>query len=80
MRQQVEERTGKKVEEQLLDGGYLRMQDIEDAHQEKVKLFVPPKPARSPKNRDRELEVKPGDSPAVREWKERMASEEGKEI
>jgi len=80
MRQQVEERTGKKVEEQLLDGGYLRMEDIEDAHQEKVKLFVPPKPAKNPKNRGRELEIKPGDSTAVQAWKERMASEEGKEI
>jgi len=80
MRQQVEERTGKKVEEQLLDGGYLRMQDIEDAHQEQVKLFVPPKPARKTENRGRELEIKPGDSEAVREWKKRMASEEGKQI
>jgi len=80
MREQVEERTGKRVEEQLLDGGYLRMQDIENAHQEEVKLFVPAKPARKEKNRGRELEVKPGDSEAVRAWKKRMASEEGKEI
>ena len=78
MRQQVEERTGKKVEEHLLDGGYLRMEDIEKA--EKVKLYLPPKTARDPKNRGRELEIKPGDSEAVREWKQRMASEEGKEI
>ena len=78
MRQQVEERTGKKVEEHLLDGGYLRMEDIEKA--EKVKLYLPPKTARDPKNRGRELEIKPGDSKAVREWKQRMASEEGKEI
>ena len=80
MRQQVEERTGKKVEEQLLDGGYLRMQDIEKAHQQQVKLFVPPKSARTAKNRGRELEIKPGDGEAVREWKTRMASEEGKQI
>lgn len=80
MRQQVEERTGKKVEEQLMDGAYLRMRDIEDGHREKVKLYVPPKPAIKPKNRGRELEIKPGDSEAVREWKQRMASEEGKEI
>lgn len=80
MRQQVEERTGKKVEEQLLDGGYLRTQDIEDAHEQKVKLYVPPKSATQPKNRGHELEIKRGDSEAVREWKQRMASEEGKEI
>lgn len=80
MRQQVEKRTGQKVEEQLLDGGYLRRRDIEDAHPQKVKLYVPPKPATKPKNRGHELEIKRGDSEAVREWKQRMASEEGKEI
>ena len=80
MREQVEQRTGKKVQQQLLDGGYTRRQDIEDAHQQKVELFVPPKPAKNPKNRGHELEVKPGDSEAVRAWKKRMTSEEGKEI
>jgi len=80
MRRQVEERTGKKVEEHLMDGGYLRTEDIEEAHQEEVKLYVPPKSARTEKNRGRELEIKPGDSEAVREWKTRMGSEEGKEI
>ena len=80
MRKQVEERTGKKVEEQLLDGGYLRIEDIADAHQQQVKLFVPPKSARTAKNRGRELEIKAGDSEAVREWKTRMNSAEGKQI
>lgn len=80
MRRQVEERTGKKVEEHLLDGGYLRTEDIEEAHADEVKLYVPPKSARTEKNRGRELEIKPGDSEAVREWKKRMASEEGKQI
>lgn len=80
MRQQVEERTGQKVEEQLLDGGYQRTRDIEEAHGEKVKLYVPPKPATKAENRGRELEVKRGDREAVQEWKKRMASAEGKEI
>jgi hypothetical protein len=80
MRQQVEERTGGKVEEHLLDGGYLRTQDIEEAHAQGVALFVPPKPARNPEKRGHELDPKPGDSPAVRAWKERMRSEKGKEI
>ncbi|HEY6351388.1 MAG TPA: transposase [Candidatus Angelobacter sp.] len=80
MREQVQERTGKKVEEQLLDGGYLRTQDIEDAHREKVKLLVPVKGARTAENRGRELEIKAGDSEAMRAWKERMGSKEGKEI
>jgi transposase len=80
MREQVEQRTGKRVEEHVVDGGYTRMQEVEDAHEEGVKLFMPPKPAKNKKNRGRELEVKPGDSAAVQAWKKRMASEEGKKI
>src|SRR5260370_34652194 len=45
MRQQVEQRTGGKVQQQLIDGGYLRKDDIEAAHAEGVELFGPPKPA-----------------------------------
>jgi transposase len=80
MRQQVEERTGGKVEEHLMDGGYLRIEDIEEAHAQGVALYVPPKPARNPDRRGQELEPKRGDSEAVRAWKERMKSEKGKEI
>ena len=41
---------------------------------------MPPKGAKSPLNRGRELEPKRGDSEAVLSWKRRMASEAGKEI
>ena len=80
MRQQVEKRTGGKVEQHLVDGGYLRTEDIVQAHQQGVELFVPSKPARNPENRGRELEPKPSDSEAVQVWKRRMASKEGQEI
>jgi hypothetical protein len=80
MRQQVEERTGKEVKQHLVDGGYMRVEDIENAHQQGVELFVPPKPARNPKNSGHELEPKRGDSEAVRDWKQRMSSPGGKEI
>jgi hypothetical protein len=80
MRQQVEDRTGRKVRQHLLDGGYLSVRDIEAAHQREVELFMPPKPARSEGNRGRELEPKPGDSAAILAWKHRMTSEAGKQI
>jgi transposase len=80
MRRQVEQRTGGKVKQQLIDGGYMRSKDIEQAHVHGVELFVPPKPARNAGNRGRELEPKRGDSEAVLAWKRRMGSEEGKEI
>jgi transposase len=78
MRQQVQQRTGKKVRQHLIDGGYMRKEDIENAAE--VELFVPPKGARLPENRGKELEPKKGDSPAILAWKKRMSSEEGKEI
>jgi len=80
MREQVERRSGRKVEQQLLDGGYLRNRDIERAHEQGVDLFVPPKGARTEKNRGRELEPQRRDSPAIQVWKQRMASEEGQKI
>ena len=80
MRQQVEQRSGGQVEQHLLDGGYLRTADIEQAQTDGVELFMPPKTAKSPKNRGRELEPKPGDSAAVLAWKRRMSSEAGKQI
>lgn len=58
----------------------MRIEDIERAHQQCVELFVPPKSAKNPNNRGRELEIKRGDTEAVRAWKQRMASESGKEI
>jgi transposase len=80
MRQQVEKRTGQAVKEHLLDGGYLRTKDLEEAHDQGVALYVPPKPARNPQKRGHELDPKPGDREAVRAWKQRMRSAEGKRI
>jgi transposase len=79
MRHPVEERSGGKVEQHLLDGGYLRTADIQQAQADSVELFMPPKTAKGPQNRGRELEPKPGDSSAVLEWKQRMSSEAGKQ-
>lgn len=80
LRKEAERRTGGKVEQHLLDGGYLKTEDLEKAAEEGVELFVPPHSAIDPKNRGKELEPRPADSPAVLEWKKRMSSEKGKEI
>lgn len=80
MRRQVHRRTGRKVAQHLVDGGYLRIADIEQTHAEGVELFVPPKGARNPAHRGQELEAKSADSAAIRSWKQRMASQAGKQI
>lgn len=80
LREQAEQRTGGKVEEHLLDGGYVRYEDIEQAADQGVAIYMPPKGATNPERRGQELDPKPGDSAAVKAWKERMRSEEGKQI
>ncbi len=51
LREQVEQRTGGKVEQHLLDGGYLRKEDLEAAHQQGVALFIPPHTAQDRQKR-----------------------------
>ena len=43
-------------------------------------LFVPPKPPRNKELRGSEYEPRPTDSQAVKDWRARMGSEEGKEV
>jgi hypothetical protein len=80
LREQVQKRSGEKVRQHLLDGGYLKTEDLERAHDQGVELLVPPHTAINPKNRGKELDPRPGDSPAVLEWKKRMSGDEGKAI
>jgi hypothetical protein len=80
MRQQVEERSGQKVHEHLMDGGYLVMDEIEQAAADGVTVYVPPKPPRNKQERGSEYEPRPGESAVIKQWRERMGSEEGKEI
>jgi len=80
MRQQVEHRTEGKVRQHLLDGGYMRKDDLERAHVTSVELFVPPKPSVCGPRKGRELEPCRGDTHAVLAWKQRMSAETGKQI
>lgn len=77
MRRQIEERTGRKVEEHLLDGGFVRLEGIARAEQEGVTVYAP---VPAPKKAGSAYEVRKGDSPAVAAWRRRMGSEAGKEI
>jgi transposase len=80
LRRQVEARTGQSVKEQLLDGGYLNLQEIERAEQEKVTLYVPAKVAKNPQKRKTPYEPRSTDTPGLQAWRQRMASEEGQGI
>lgn len=80
MRQQVEERTGQKVREHLIDGGYLVKEEIERAETENVTVYVPPKPPRNKEERSDPYAAMPGESQVLTDWRTRMGSEEGKAI
>jgi transposase len=74
LREQVERRTGGKVGEHLVDGGYVKRASIEAAGADGVAVYAP-LPATG-KNGSVCIE-NPGDSPAVADWRERMRTPEG---
>lgn len=77
LREQVERRTGRKVEEHLVDGGYVQKDRIEQAEARGTKMYAPvPNARKDPKV----YEVKKTDGPGVAAWRQRMAAEEGKRI
>ena len=80
MREQVEARTGTKVAEHLMDGGFLVMDEIDTAAEEGVSLFVPPTVPRDPEKLDTRYDPKPTDSPAQAAWRMRMGTDEAKTI
>jgi transposase len=78
MRNQIEEQTGKTVKEHLIDGGYMRFEDIDRAAEAGTTLSMPvPKPRK--KDTDPH-QPKKTDSEAVAEWRRRMGTPEAKKI
>jgi len=84
MAEQLEERYGARPAEYLVDGGYSKHDDIDKAAAANTTVYAPvPKPrkpkAKGVEPRDPHVPV-PGDSPAVGAWRERMGTDEAKEI
>ncbi len=85
MVEQVEQRLGQAPEQWLVDGGFPSHEQI-DAAARKTTVYAPvPEPRVQKDEQGKPIqqdkhEPKPGDSPAVAEWRKRMASEEAAEI
>lgn len=77
LRKQVEQRTGQKVEEQLVDGGYVQKDHIEQAETRGTNIYAPVPHSRKDPGA---YEVKKTDGPGVAAWRQRMATEEAKKI
>jgi IS5 family transposase len=77
MLDQVIERCGESPQQWLVDGGYPAHEQLDQAA-EKTSVYAP-----VPKSKDEasnSYQPKPKDSKAVGEWRERMGSEEAKEL
>jgi hypothetical protein len=78
MRDQTEERTGERVKEQLIDGGYVKLEDLDRAAESEVTLYMPVPTPR--KKQADPHQPKKTDSDAVAEWRQRMGTPEAKAI
>ena len=74
----VERRTGTTPKQYLVDGGYTKLEAIENVSARGVEVFSPPPTPRS-EEIDR-YKAKPGDSAPVAAWRERMGTPEAKQI
>jgi transposase len=78
MREQVEERTGRKVMEHLVDGGFIGLESVEQSAASGTTLYAP---VPEPKKKDVDPhQPKKTDSNAVGDWRQRMGTEEAKTI
>lgn len=77
MRRQVERRTGGKVAEHLMDGGFFARESIEAAAAEGVAIYAP---LRQTGKEGAVCTSHPNDSPAMAAWRTRMTSEAGQTV
>jgi transposase len=79
MLDQIEQRFAQRPKEVLVDGGFVKLEDIEKVQAEgKCKVYAPvPKPKKDTVDRH---EPKATDSEAVAEWRKRMGTKKAKKI
>lgn len=77
LREQVQERTGGIVKDHLMDGGFVKLEQIERAEKAGVKVYAPPQQSRKDTDPYR---VRETDSREIAAWRTRMASGDAKTI
>jgi transposase len=78
MLDQLRERYGRCPAEMLVDGGFATVNGIQAAAKSGSRVYAPVKPPKNPRNDP--YRPRRSDSPAVAEWRARMATQEAKEI
>jgi transposase len=80
MERQVHERTEQHPGSYLMDGGFVKRDDITALEQRGITVYAPLRPPRTPTSGRDATEPRPDDSAEVRGWRERMGTEAAKEI
>ena len=75
---QIEERTGRRPSEYLVDSGYVNLEAIEEAEKNGTTVYAPP--AAKKKGEEPSYEPKPDDAPEVAAWRQRMGTKEAKDL
>jgi len=75
--EQIEQRYKVRPAEWLADGGCNSLKNVDQMDDRNCKLFAPLKQRRSGRN---PYEIRPTDSEAVKHWRQRMSTDEGKQI
>jgi transposase len=75
--EQIEKRYQARPEEWLADGGCNSLKNVDEMDRRDCKLFAPLKQRRSGRNPE---EIRPTDSQAVQQWRQRMTTDEAKRI
>ncbi len=78
MRDQIEEQTGQHVNDQLIDGGFVKLEEMDQAAAAGTTIYMPvPKPRKAGTDPH---QPKKTDSAAVAAWRQRMGTPEAKTI
>jgi len=79
MIEQHQERYEEKPKAALVDGGFAKLDDIDQAEQGGTTVYAPVRPPRGSAREDA-YTPRAGDTPAVAQWRRRMATDEAKAI
>jgi hypothetical protein len=80
MEAQVLKRTGQHPGAYLMDGGYVKRDDITALEQAGVTVYAPLRPPRTATSGREATSPRPDDSPEMVSWRERMGTDQAKEI
>lgn len=78
--EQVVQRTGQLPEAYLMDGNYARREDVTALERCRVTVYAPTRSPRTTTSGRTKSDPRPDDTPEVARWRERMETEEAKEI